>query len=107
VLGDEEPLLLPARYLADRAVRVAGSADETQHLADPGVLRPAAPAQPGEERQRNSPSVAVEPQPDDVDAADAQPGVEAAALRQVTQLLVGLSGRPARAGGLAGGVGDQ
>ena len=43
--GDEQPLLLAARELADGAVRVGGGADQRDHLVDPPALL--APPRPG------------------------------------------------------------
>ena len=68
-LGDQQPLLLAAGELADRPLGVGAGADELDHLVDPRA-RPRAPAAPSGSRQRHAPAVAVEAEPDDVDAAD-------------------------------------
>ena len=84
-LRDQQPLLLAAGELADRPVGVGGGADQVDHLVDPRAPRSrgrwSAPR-----RQRDAPAGAVETEPDDVDAADPQPRVEAAPLGQVADL---------------------
>ena len=84
-LGDQQPLLLAAGELPDRAVRVLARADELDHLLDP-LPRPPACASSGpagRERQRQPPAVAVEPQAHHVAPAQPRAGVERAPLRQV------------------------
>src|SRR5437763_8890339 len=83
-LGDEDALLLAAGDLADRTLGVGGGVDQVDDLGNSALcLALATPAGPGE-----TPSVAVEAEAHDVDAAHAQAGVEAASLRQVADVGV-------------------
>ena len=79
-LGEEDALLLAPGQLADRAVLVGRRADELDDLGDAPLL--------GRRRKRQSPPGAVEAEPDQVDGADPQVGVEPAALRQVADVGV-------------------
>ena len=91
-LCDQQPLLLAAGQLADRAVRVLGRANHLDGLGDtlarsslpPGAAR-------AEAGQRHAPAVPVEPEPDDFGAPDPHAIVEAAPLRQITDAVVGPS----------------
>src|SRR5581483_6860567 len=73
---------------ADRPLRIGRRADELDHLAD----SPAPPFRPAA-GERNTPARTVEPEPDEVDAADPDRAVEAVALRQVADLGIGCSSR--------------
>ena len=68
-LRDEEPLLLAAGELADRAMGVGLRADELDEFAHPGGS-PRAARSPLQ--QRDTPARAVQPQPHDVDPAHPQ-----------------------------------
>ena len=98
-LGDQQPLLLAAGALPDRAPRVAAGPDEVDHLVQPSspVRRPGGPQQPGQQRDRGAPPVPVQAEPDDVDPADADVGVEGVPLRQVPDraCCAGRAARPA------------
>src|SRR6266516_2961919 len=89
-LGDQQALLLATGELPDRAVRVAAGADQLDQLAYPGGGGAGAPA-----RQRQAPPVPVQPEAYHVESAYPQRGVEAAALRQVADLVAGAAGRAA------------
>src|SRR5436190_5789462 len=97
-LGDQQPLLLAAGQLADGLAGVAGGVDELEHLRD-ARRRPGAA---GEPRQRDAEARPVEPEPDEVDAAEAHAGVEGPPLRQVADPALSLSRRPAEHRGRAG-----
>src|SRR5205085_10894443 len=79
-LRDENPLLLATRQLAGGPGRVGGCADELDHGGD------SLPLDCG--RQGQSPPAAVEAEPDEIDRADPQVGVETAALRQITDVVI-------------------
>ncbi|MFJ2297178.1 hypothetical protein ACIOG7_36945 [Streptomyces sp. NPDC087894] len=66
--------------------------------ACPAIVHPPTGGPPtcARERQRYAPAVAVQAHAHHVDAADAQTGVEAAALWQVADAVVGLPGRGAK-----------
>ncbi len=87
-LRDQQALLLAAGELADRLVRIGGRRDELDHFRDAARCRAAARA-----RERHAPARTVEPEPDDVDAADARALVEASSLRQVADMRVRLARR--------------
>src|SRR5205823_10084520 len=102
-LGDEQPLLLAARELADRLPGVPACADELEHLGDARCL-----ARPrGQARDRNAPAGAVETELDDVDAADADAGVEVPPLGQVADPAVRLAGRAPQDRGASRGEREQ
>jgi hypothetical protein len=102
-LGDQQALLLAAGELADGLVRVARGIDELDHLGDSRCLSRAA----RQRRDRDAPASAVEPERDDVGAADAGAGVEVAALREVADQLVRLARRPSEHGHGSGGEREQ
>jgi len=77
-LRDEESLLLAAGERAERTFRVALGSDERDRLAHPLCGRVGA-----DSRQRHAPAVAVEPEANEIDAADPRRRVEASSLRQV------------------------
>ena len=95
-LGDQQALLLTAGQLPDRAVRVRLASTRSM-TSRPGPRRRA-----GGHSSRRAPGsgipppVPVETEADDVDPADPQLGVEAAPLRQVADLVVGLPRRAAQ-----------
>jgi hypothetical protein len=87
----------------DRTPCVAGGPHQAEHLVHPAVIVPAAPAQPAEARQGDAPPIAVEAEADHIDPADAEPRVEAAALREIPDAVARLAGREAQdPGGAAG-----
>ena len=89
--GDQEPLLLAARAVADRPPGVARGADELDRLLDAAPLDlPAG--------QRQPPAGSVEAEPDEIDAADPGRRVEGVALRQVADLPLRGPGRRAEHG---------
>ncbi len=100
-LGDQQPLLLAARTLPDRPPRVGGRADQLDDLGHAVLCRP--PLRGAYTGQRDPPPVAVQAEPDDVDAADAQARVEAAALGQVAHLGAAVPGPVTEHPDLAGG----
>ena len=83
-LRDEESLLLAAGEPSDRPVRVGARTDERDHLLD-ALASLAAP------RERQPSPIAVEPEPDEIDAANPRRGVETVTLRQVADLVVSLA----------------
>src|SRR5207248_5786480 len=89
-LGDQQPLLLTTGELADRPVGVPAGTDQVNQFTDPGGGGPGAGT-----RQRQAPPVPVEPEAYHVQAPDPQGRVEAASLRQVPDVVVGLPGRAA------------
>ena len=88
-LREQQPLLLAAGELADRAVGVARRADEAEHLGDPGVLRAAALAATPGDGERHAPAIAVEAEANEVDAADPRVVVEAVPLGDVADARSG------------------
>ena len=97
-LRDQQPLLLAAGALRRSAgARSAEAPTRSMTSLDPVLRGAAAGAEPAASGQRDAPAVAVQAEPDDVDAADAQRGVEAAALRQVADLRAGACRAAARA----------
>ena len=77
-LRDQNPLLLAARELADRPLRVAGGADQLDHGDHLSFFLPHRSQPAG---QRHTPPAAVEPEPDQVHSAKPKVGVELAPLR--------------------------
>src|SRR5262249_5114704 len=92
---DQEPLLLAAGALADRAAGIAGCVDDVDRLLDAEpCLSPA--------REREAEAVAVEPEPDEVDPADPRRRVEPVSLREVADARVRAARRFAENGRGAG-----
>ena len=85
-LSDQQPLLLAAGKLGERATGVLAGPDERDHLIDPLQLGPSARARFAGQRDRQPPASAVESEADEVDPADPGRRVEAMTLREVADL---------------------
>src|SRR4051794_3317783 len=94
-LGDEQALLLTPREEADGAVGIGGRAHELDDLGQALVLAPGSRAVLLRPRQRNPPAGAAQAQPDEVDAAEPDLGVEVAPLGQVADEIAALARRAA------------
>jgi hypothetical protein len=80
-LGEEQPLLLAPRQPAERPARVIGRADRVnrRHRDSFGLRATCNP---------HTPAVAVDSETDKVKAAEGQVGIEARALRDVSDLWI-------------------
>src|SRR5438105_1787297 len=81
-LSDQDPLLLAARHLAQRALRVSVRTHQPDGAPDALARGPA------REGERQAPAGSVEAQPHKVQAPDPKVGIEGSALRQVAHVVV-------------------